>query len=369
MTDQKIYENVEVKEKDSEVEITASISQENLTPFKEKALERLAKTTDLPGFRPGKVPANVIKDRVSEQELLQYAAEDALKIAYPEIVAEKALRVIGRPEISIMKLAVGNPFEFKIKVALAPEVTLPDYKKIAATTYAVTEDVVVEEAEVEKVLKDIRKTRTQVERAKEAEAKDDPSTSSGQGALPKVDPNEEIKDEDLLELTDEFVAQLGQFKSVKDFEDQVRDNLKKEKESRNREKKRVELGEELIKGAKMTLPRILIDSELQKMDAQFKEDVARMGMEYDEYLKKISKTEEALKKEWEEPAEKRAKLQVILNKIAVEEKIEAGKDEVLAQVNQLLEHYKDADPENVRIYVETILTNEKVFGFLEEQRN
>lgn len=357
----KIYTDLKVKGLgNSEVEITASISEGSLDNFKKAALKELAKDANVPGFRPGKVPESMIAEKIGEQGLLQEAAERALQSVYPQIVSDEKLHVIGRPEVSIMKLAKGNPFEFKIKTAVTPEFTLPDYKKIAQMEMAVKEEVEATKEEIDNVINDIRKTRTQVERAKKAEAEGK--------ELPKVDPTEKIEEKDLLPLTDEFVKTLGDFKDVADFEARIKENLVKEKEHRAKEKKRLAVGETLIKKSKIDLPEILVESELDKMKAQFEEDVRRMGTEFDDYLKKINKTEEELRKEWRETAEKRAKLQLILNKVAIEEKLFADEKEVKEQVEHLQQHYKDADPARIRIYLETLLTNEKVFEFFEAQR-
>ena len=357
---EKLYTDLKIKDLgSSEVEITASIPETNLEAFKKQVLKELAKDANVPGFRPGKVPEHMIAEKLGEQGLLTQAAEKALQSVYPQIVADESIQAIGRPEVSIMKLAAGNPFDFKIKTAVAPELTLPNYKKIAESEMAVKEKIEVEKSEVEAVINDIRKTRTQVERAKKAE-------TEGK-ELPKVDTQEKIDEKDLLPLTDEFVKTLGDFKDVADFESRIKENLAKEKEIRAREKRRLAVGEKLIDKTKVTLPAVLIESELDKMKAQFEEDVLRMGASFEDYLTKIKKTEQDLRNEWRDTARKRAALQLILNKIAVEEKLFADEKEVKEQVEHLMKHYEEADPERVKIYVETLLTNEKVFDFLESQ--
>ena len=96
-----------------------------------------------------------------------------------------------------------------------------------------------------------------------------------------------------------------------------------------------------------------------------KDDVSRMGMKYEDYLKNIGKTEEGLRSEWKENAEKRAKLQLIMNAILDKENLKPNEKEVDDNVKHLMEHYKEASPENIRIYVRSLLSNEKVFAFLE----
>ena len=58
---------------------------------------------------------------------------------------------------------------------------------------------------------------------------------------------------------------------------------------------------------------------------------------------------------------------MVLNKISEKEKITADPKQVAQEVAMILEHYKDADPERAQMHAENVLTNEKVFRFLEEQ--
>jgi FKBP-type peptidyl-prolyl cis-trans isomerase (trigger factor) len=95
--------------------------------------------------------------------------------------------------------------------------------------------------------------------------------------------------------------------------------------------------------------------------------LASLGLAFELYLAHAGKTEEGILEEMRPEAEKRSKIQLILNKIAEQEQITASEDEVEEQAQKIFEHYKDADPGRVRIYVENLLTNEKVFAYLEQQ--
>ena len=117
----------------------------------------------------------------------------------------------------------------------------------------------------------------------------------------------------------------------------------------------------------MIIPKIIVDGELEKMLAQFKDDLARAGITYEDYLKHIKKTEEDLKLEWKDVAVKRAKSQIILNNIAKEEAIAPKEEDIKKEMEHILSEYKDAERFRVRMYVETFLTNELVFQFLESQ--
>ena len=115
------------------------------------------------------------------------------------------------------------------------------------------------------------------------------------------------------------------------------------------------------------MPAILVETEIDKILFRMESDIAQMGLKFDDYLKHLNKTVEDLRKDFRKDAEKKAKLGLVLNKISEIEKIVPEEEDVAAEVAHLLEHYKDADPERARIHTENVLTNEKVFQFLEKQ--
>ncbi len=186
--------------------------------------------------------------------------------------------------------------------------------------------------------------------------------------------DEELKavtDDELPELTDDYVKELGQpgqFETVDDFKSKIREHLGIEKEREVNAAHRAKITDGIIEETKMELPKVLVDSEIEQMFAQMNEDLTRAGLKMDDYLGHIKKTKEELVEEWTPAAEKRAKLQLVLNEIAKTEEIKPDQGLVDTQVDQLKEQYKDADEARVRIYVESILTNEAVMKVLEEQK-
>jgi trigger factor len=173
---------------------------------------------------------------------------------------------------------------------------------------------------------------------------------------------------EVQELNNEFIKKLGDFESVSDFKAKLKENIFKEKERHAKEKIRVEIVNKIIHEAVIVLPNILIESELEKMLAQFKDDIAKMNLSFKEYLEKIKKSEDDLRREWGADADKRAKLQLVLNEIAKKENIVVPKEDIQKEVKHLLKHYKGADAKNAELYITSVLTNEKVFKFLENQK-
>ncbi|PSO46724.1 MAG: hypothetical protein BRC24_00475 [Parcubacteria group bacterium SW_4_46_8] len=84
-------------------------------------------------------------------------------------------------------------------------------------------------------------------------------------------------------------------------------------------------------------------------------------------MRNLTITLTRLREEWRTDAEKQAKIQLVLNKIAAEEEIEPDEEELKKEVDAIKDEYESADEQQVRTYVATMLRNEKVFELLESQ--
>ncbi len=142
--------------------------------------------------------------------------------------------------------------------------------------------------------------------------------------------------------------------------------IAEQKNDTEKEKSRIRIADAVVDATTVVLPDIMIENELNRTQAQFEADVERMGVKLEDYLKHAKKTLDEVRAEWRPHAEKKAKIQLILNAIAVKESITPAKEEVEAEVSHIVDHYKDADRERATAYAETVLTNEKVFQFLEK---
>ncbi len=347
----------------SEIEITGSLEALEFAKYEEKAIERIGERMELPGFRKGKAPASIIKENTQEMILLEEMAEVALQDNYIKILEENKIDAIGRPQIAITKIAKGSDLEFKITTAIMPEMKLPDYKKIANIENSKEEnkkEVTVEEADIEKVVKDLRKMRAEQTRPHHEH-------TEGENEEEHAKAHAEILESEYPEFNDEFVKSFGNFENVEAFKNKIRENIKIEKETEKKDKVRLVIVEELVKQTEGEIPEILIESETDKMIYRLEADITNAGFKFEDYLKQINKTEIDLRGEWRVDAEKRAKLQMIIHTISEKESLKATEEEIEADVVKITEMYKDADASRARAYVEQMLENEKVFAFLEKQ--
>ncbi|MFA7315202.1 MAG: trigger factor [Candidatus Paceibacterota bacterium] len=341
----------------SEVEITGTLPVAEFEKYEEKALTRIGDRLELPGFRKGKAPANVIREHATEMMILEEMAELALYDAYPTIIEEHKIDAIGRPQIGITKIAKGADLEFKIITAVLPEMKLPEYKKLASKIISdnpITE-IAIDEAEVDKTILEFRKMRAHQAMPKheheDNEAHDHP----------------ELTEEQLPPLDEAFVKTFGDFATVEAFKEKIRGNMKIEKETAEKDKLRLKIVEELIAKTDGEIPEVLIQGETDKIMYRLQADIANIGFKFEDYIKQIGKTEEALRAEWRADAEKRAKLQMIIHTISEKENLKPTNEEIAGEVEKIMTAYKDADPARAQAYIENMLENEKVFTFLEKQ--
>jgi len=349
----KKYKIIKTKElENSEVEIECEIDAESVACHRAKAIAKIQKEMSLPGFRPGHVPEAILIKQVGDLFIYNEMADIAINDAFPDIITETKTNFITMPHIQITKLADKNPVQFKIIGPIIPEIKLADYKKIAAKENgAKAESPEATEKELEETIEEIRKNYALR------------NHTHAPGEEHKAD--EKL---DLPEVNEEWVKKLGAFATVEDFKNRIKEGIKKEKEFKAKDKKRMAIIEKILDNTKIAVPKILTENELRKMQAQFEDDIARAGLKVEDYLSHLKKTKEDLAKEWTPDAEKRAKVQLIITKIALEEKIEADQEVIKKEVENLLKTYKDATEDRTRAYVEMMLTNEKVFEWLENQK-
>jgi len=348
------YENFSIKNIDkSRVEIAASIPAATFGAYRPAALKNLNESVTIDGFRKGKVPESVLIQKIGEKTVLEEMAELAISNVYPSILVDKKIDAIGRPEVKINKLAAGNPLEFTIVTAVVPSFELPDYKKIAeAEIKKLPDEEKVTDKELDDAILRIRKSRV--------------SHDGHDHEKMSAEEHEKMIMDNLPELTDDFVKTLGDFSDVPDFKNKLSSMLVEDKKNLAKEKRRVAIADAISDKVKAELPDIMIESELDRNEAQFKADIERMGLKIEDYLNHAKKTIEDLRTEWKPHAEKKAKLQLILNAISEKENLHPTADEIKDEVEHILEHYKDADRERAEVYADTVLTNEKVFQFLEK---
>ena len=329
----------------SQIALEVQLGAEDLDKKRQEAIAGLAKDLRIEGFRPGHVPAPLAEKHLGEANILEEASRLAITEAWIAIVRQENLDVLGEPEVQVTKLAPGNPLEFRVQVAVLPDIELPDYQKIAGQSSR--KKVVVEEQEIDQALDWLRESRKTTDGL------------SGQDATP--------------EMTNEFAQGLGNFKDIESLRESVKEGLLHEKEAKETERLRQEIIEKVAEQSKLEIPDVLIEREKRVLLSQIKQGAAQvMGISFDEYLEKAKKTEQELLDSFAKEAELRVKRFLVVRGVAKKEGIGPTEQEIEQEAQTIEQHYKDArgaqklDRQRLREYTEGVLRHEKTLQFLEK---
>ncbi len=364
--EEKIYTSLKkLSNKKSEAEFEAQVSPAVLEEYVAAALAEAASDFTMPGFRKGKVPHEVVREHLDEMELLEHAANEALRDAVREIAQDEKLPVLGRPHITLTKLAPKNPLGFRVRYALFPEITLPDYRKIGREIAERKDAFEATDAEIDAAILRIRRMLAPQEAPAGTEVLGDavaPGEAAGAGdaaahAVSATSP--------LPSLTDEDVKKFGPFKSVGEFREELKRELLNEKETESRDAKRKEMVREIVKHARLTVPAMLADEEFENYLAERDERLAEAGLPLEEYLKQMKKTSEELEKDERARLEEELRTSFVMQEVRKREGIEADEKEVQIGIMRLKMSYPKQPEASLRQAAEAIALQEKLFAVLE----
>jgi FKBP-type peptidyl-prolyl cis-trans isomerase (trigger factor) len=317
----------------SVVEFEGELDAENFEKHRGQALKELAEDLEIPGFRKGNAPAEIVEKSLPAGKILERMAILAIAEIYPELIREHKIEAIGKPEITITKLAPKNPLGFKIKTAILPTWQLPDYRGIAEKE-PVLDEIIVTDEEFKNTIETIRQMR-----------------KNEAGELPIYD--------------DEFVKGIGKFTDIADFEKKLRENIKLEKETKEKDKRRLKIIRAILEATPIDLPQIIVDYELENLVHQFKHDVERSGLKLDDYLANAKTDLATLRKSWGPAAVERAKAELVLSRISEEENLRPTEAELEENMKYHGSGKNEKEAANIRNYIYGSLIREKVLQFLE----
>lgn len=408
-----------------EVELTA----EEFNKFYSEALKKVAAEAELPGFRKGKAPLNVVEERTNPAALLSEAGELAIRDTWLKILKESQLEAIASPRAEILKIAKDNPFIFSLEVEVLPKISLPDIRAISASVKN-EEKIEVTDKEVEDSIEWLRQSRAElidkednIEKGDMAEIQfeflgaseklpvgiQEDSFIIGKGhyikgmedALIGMKKNEEkvftgevpmgkkgessepvevkvkvknIKKVNLPEANDEWAKSLGNFTTLLELKEDIKKGILEEKEMAAREKKRAMILENICKAVEVDAPASLIARETDALLNNLKNRVENeTGLSFAQYLEQLKKSEDDVRKEYEQIGAERVKAYLVLNQIEKDEKIEATESEIQAKIEEILKPYSDTDKERARqeiersetkAYLADEIKREKIFKLL-----
>ena len=395
-----------------------------------KAYNKNKNRYNIPGFRKGKVPMNMVKKFYGVEVFYDDAVNFAIDASYGEALNAENIRPVDYPQIDIVELGEGKDLVYTATVTVYPEVELGDYKglDIKKPSYE------VDEAEVEKQIKDMQeknarmevKTEGTVEKgdiavidfkgyigetAFEGGEGHDYALEIGSGTFidnfedqliglavgDKKDVNvtfpesygkeelngkaakfevevKQIKVKELPELDDEFAKEVAAVESLAE----LKENLKKTLEKNSNEKAEREFEEAVIsaviENAKMDVPEVMVNKEIDAMMKDLEGRLQYQGLSLDQYMQFTGNTTEKMRDFMKENAERKVKADLVLEAVAKAEDIKASDDEINARALELGKIYGPKDPEKMakilaktqKVMIEKDIVIENTLKFIKE---
>ena len=173
------------------------------------------------------------------------------------------------------------------------------------------------------------------------------------------------------EIDDDLAKKCGPFKSLDELKKDIEKNLKAQNEHKLQEKYKDDLVKALVKKSKVSAPEILIDDQVRAIRDDITRNAAAQGMDFEEFLKANNETLENWEKEARKIAEERVKASLVLQTLAVQEKITVSDELVAAKIAELKDVYKKSpealkslkDP-NVKMDIKNRLIIEATLDYL-----
>ena len=416
---------VEKTEKANEVKLEITIEAEKFENAMKKVYFKNAKYFNIPGFRKGKAPMNIVEKYYGAQIFYEDAFNEVATEAYDEALTENKIEAVSKPEVDIIQMEKGKDVIFTAIVQTKPEVELGKYKgiEISKVEYPVKDSDV--EHELEHMQEHNARLITIEDRALE---KGDISTIDFEGFVDgvafeggkaegheleigsgsfipgfedqligmKIDEEKEIKvtfpkeyfskdlagkeatfkvklhqikKKELPKLDDEFAKDVSEFDTLAELKASIKEKIEKSNEQRAKYETEEAAIKAVCENAKLEIPSGMVELEIDNMLKDFEQRLSYQGLNLEQYLKMIGRTEEEMRKEYEEQAKEAIKSRLVLEAIINAEKIEAKEEEIDAKLQEMAKNYgKKVEElnknENLKKYLSEGIKSEKALEFI-----
>ena len=416
---------VEKTDNKNELKLEFTVEAQKFDETMKKVYFKTVKYFNIPGFRKGKAPMNIIERYYGKEIFYEDTFNEILQEVYDKELRESNITAVSYPDLDVKQIGKGQDLIFTAVVQTKPEVKPGKYKgiEIKKVEYNVSDEdinhelghmqdrnsrmVTVDDRAVEngditvidfegfvdgKAFEGgkaegheltigsntfIPGFEDQIIGMKIDEEKDInvkfpeeyfSKELAGKDATFKVKLHE-IKKKELPELDDEFAKDVSEFDTLKELKESIKEKLEKE----NEQKAKYETEEAAIKAVcdntEIDIPSGMIETEIDHMEKDMEQRMQYQGLTLDMYLQMIGKTKEEFRKEYEDQAKDAVKSRLVIEAVANEEKIEADDKEVDEKIKEMAENYGKTEDElksneSLRNYLKENLKTEKTIEFI-----
>lgn len=385
------------------VKFEVKVEAEKFDAALERAYKKNIKKFNVPGFRKGKVPMNVVKKYYGIEVLLEDAVNFAIEGSYSEVLKENNIIPVDYPRIDVLEVGEGKEFVYTAEVTVYPEVELGEYKglSIEKKTYEVTEE------EVSKKLKEMQEKNARIETKEEGTVEngniavidfkgyvDGEAFQGGEGndysleigsktfidtfeeqlvgakVNDKVEVNvtfpenygkeelngkpakfevtiKEIKVKELPELDDEFAKETSEFETMADLKADVTKKLEEANTARSEREFEEAVITAVAGNAKVEIPQVMVEKEVDNMVRNLEQRLQYQGLNLEQYFQFTGTDEEKMREYMRTNAQTKVKVDLVLEAVQKAENIEATEEEIKAKAAEVAKMYGGSEDEKM----------------------
>jgi trigger factor len=418
-------ENVEKNVVRLEIELDAAAFEDGI----KKAYFKNVRKFNVPGFRKGKAPRNIIERYYGDQVFYEDAINEVFPEAYEKAVEENKLEPVERPSIDIKQIGKGENLVLTATVTVKPEVELGQYKNVEVEKKA----VIVTEDDVEKEIASVADKNSRLVSVEDRAIQNDDTAvidfegfldgvafEGGKGedyslvigsghfipgfeeqlvgvsAGADVDVNvtfpedyqqkelagklanfkvkvKEIKVKEVPQIDDEFVKDVSEFDTLEEYKADIRKKLTESAEHKAKHETEDEVIKKVVENAKIDIPEVMVENRIDSIVRDFDYRLRYQGLELSKYLEIMGRTMEEFRSEFKERAADEVKTQLVLEKVKNTEEITATEEEINEELanlaknyNQDVEEFKKNVSADDMEYVNALVTSRKTIDLLVE---
>ena len=404
----------EKTENKNELKLTFTVPASRFEEAIQEVFKKSAKYFNIPGFRKGKAPFKIVERYYGDSIFYEDAFNDLVPVVYDEEIKENKIEVASRPQIDVVQMEKGKDLIFTAIVATKPEVKLGKYKEISLKKieYKVTDEDV--EHEITHMAEHNSRIVTVEDRPVKdkdivtidfegfadgkpfegGKAENHELTIGSKTFIPgfedqiigmKIDEEKDIKvtfpkdyfskelagkeatfhvvlhgikEKQLPTIDDEFAKDVSEFDTLKELKDSIKEKKQKENEERAKHETEDSAIEEVCKNTNIDIPAGMIDLEIDNIMQNLDQRLSYQGVNLEQYLKMMGKSESDFRKDYKEQAEKNVKTRLVLEQIVKEEKIKEDEKYIKEKLEEMAKQYNRK--------VEDLEKNEELKNYLAE---
>jgi trigger factor len=380
----------------------------------------ISQKAKIPGFRPGKVPYNVIDANYGREYVLNEAATTSISDLYPKIIDDLKIMPIDYPKVKIVNVGEDVPLDVEVTVEVEPEISAPVYKGIEAT--GISEEVTDED--VQKQIDNLRNNYAALEAVEEDKAvqkgdyviidfegridgkefegnsAQDYTLEVGSGTLfegfeeglismkkgenkkitvkmPEQIPDKEIagkeavfsidlkeiKRKSLPELDEAFLKNFGEYKDLEEFKSFMSDRISEQKKKMRRDRIISDIINSLVGSLKLDVPEPMIANRIEHFNEDLKKELDEHKISKSDYLKAYNLTEESFNSNLRQTAIKETKEYLVINALekSESEKIEPSQSQIAQEKEKILAgNVKESEKNKLKSYLDSEAGKESV---------